>query len=179
MKILVINGSPKGKNSITLHTCLFLEKKFRKHGFSYIDVGQKIKALEKDFSPVLEVVREAGLIVFCYPVYTFLVPSQLHRFLELLKVAGIDLTGKAATQVTTSKHFYDITAHRFIEDNCADMALPFLDGLSADMDDILSEKGQKQAVDWFEFTLWKLSRSEFKQPRMFEGNGVRHLASVP
>ena len=26
--ILVMNGSPKGKNSITLHTCLFLEKKF-------------------------------------------------------------------------------------------------------------------------------------------------------
>lgn len=71
MNILVINGSPKGKNSITLHTCLFL------------------------------------------------VPSQLHRFLELLKASDIDLSGKAATQVTTSKHFYDVTAHRFIEDNCA------------------------------------------------------------
>ena len=31
--ILVINGSPKGKNSITLHTCLFLEKKFP--GYQY------------------------------------------------------------------------------------------------------------------------------------------------
>ena len=27
MNILVINGSPKGKNSITLHTALYLEKK--------------------------------------------------------------------------------------------------------------------------------------------------------
>jgi len=179
MKILVINGSPKGKNSITLHTCLFLEKKFSGHSFTYIDAGQKIKALEKDFSPALEAVRDAELIVFCYPVYTFLVPSQLHRFIELLKAAKIDLSGKAATQVTTSKHFYDITAHRFIEDNCADLGLPFLDGLSADMDDILSEKGQKQAVDWLEYTLWKLSREEFKQPRLFEGKGIRHLASVP
>ena len=31
--ILVINGSPKGKNSITLHTCLFLEKKFPGYKF--------------------------------------------------------------------------------------------------------------------------------------------------
>ena len=51
MRILIINGSPKGKNSITLHTCLFLEKNFSGHRFSYIDAGQKIKALEKAFSP--------------------------------------------------------------------------------------------------------------------------------
>lgn len=61
MKILVINGSPKGKNSITLHTCLFLEKKFSGHSFTYIDAGQKIKALEKDFSPALEAVRDEEL----------------------------------------------------------------------------------------------------------------------
>ena len=179
MNILVINGSPKGKNSITLHTALFLEKKFAGHSFSYLDAGQKIKAFEKDFSGALEAVRKADLIIFCYPVYTFLVPSQLHRFIELLKAAGLDFSGKAATQLTTSKHFYDITAHRFIEDNCADMGIPFLEGLSADMDDILSEKGQKQAVDWLEFTLWKLSRGEFKRPQTAAGEGIRHSASVP
>ena len=74
---------------------------------------------------------------FCGPaVYTFLVPYQLHRFIELMKASGKDFSSKMATQVTTSKHFYDITAHRFIEDNCADMGIRFLDGLSADMDDI-------------------------------------------
>ena len=66
MNILVINGSPKGKHSITLHTCLFLEKKFRQHTFRYLDAGTKVKALEKDFSPALEAVREADLIIFCY-----------------------------------------------------------------------------------------------------------------
>ena len=57
MNILVINGSPKGKNSITLHTCLFLEIRFPDHHFIYVDAGQKIKALEKDFSPALEALR--------------------------------------------------------------------------------------------------------------------------
>ena len=179
MNILVVNGSPKGKNSITLHTCLYLEKTFPLHRFSYLDAGQRIKALEKDFSPALEAIKQADLVVFCYPVYTFLVPCQLHRFIELMKESGLDLSEKAATQVTTSKHFYDVTAHRFIEDNCADLGLPFLDGLSADMDDLLSENGRKQAVDWLVFTLWKLERSEFKRPQVIQGEGVRHLASVP
>ena len=156
MNILVISGSPKGKDSITLHTCLFLEKRFPAHHFSYLHPGAKIKALEKDFQPAREALEAADLIIFCYPVYTFLVPSQLHRFIELMKDAGLDFSGKVATQVTTSKHFYDITAHRFIKDNCADMGLPCLDGLSADMEDILSEKGQKQAIDWLAFTLWKM-----------------------
>ena len=105
MKILVITGSPKGKDSITLHTCLYLEKQFPQHTFHYLHAGQRIKALEKDFSPALEALRAADLIVFCYPVYTFLVPYQLHRFIELMKASGEDFSGKAATQVSTSKHF--------------------------------------------------------------------------
>ena len=156
MNILVIVGSPKGKDSITLHTCLYLEKHFPELHFDYIYPGQRIKALEKDFSPALDAIRKADVLLFCYPVYTFLVPYQLHRFIELMKASGEDFSGKTATQVTTSKHFYDITAHRFIQDNCADMGLRFLDGLSADMDDILKDSGRKQARDWMNFVLWQM-----------------------
>lgn len=156
MNILVIVGSPKGKDSITLHTCLYLEKQFPELHFDYIYPGQRIKALEKDFSPALDAIRKADVLLFCYPVYTFLVPYQLHRFIELMKASGEDFSGKAATQVTTSKHFYDITAHRFVRDNCADMGLCFLDGLSADMDDILKDSGRKQARDWMNFVRWQM-----------------------
>ena len=156
MNILVIVGSPKGKDSITLHTCLYLEKQFPELHFDYIYPGQRIKALEKDFSPALDAIRKADVLLFCYPVYTFLVPYQLHRFIELMKASGEDFSGKTATQVTTSKHFFDITAHRFIRDNCADMGLCFLDGLSADMDDILKDSGRKQARDWMNFVRWQM-----------------------
>lgn len=156
MNILVIVGSPKGKDSITLHTCLYLEKQFPELHFDYLYPGQRIKALEKDFSPALDAIRKADVLLFCYPVYTFLVPYQLHRFIELMKASGEDFSGKAATQVTTSKHFYDITAHRFVRDNCADMGLCFLDGLSADMDDILKDSGRKQARDWMNFVRWQM-----------------------
>ena len=160
MNILVIVGSPKGKDSITLHTCLYLEKQFPDLHFDYIYPGQRIKALEKDFSPALDAIRKADVLLFCYPVYTFLVPYQLHRFIELMKASGEDFSGKTATQVTTSKHFYDITAHRFIRDNCADMGLCFLDGLSADMDDILKDSGRKQARDWMNFVRWQMGSGE-------------------
>ena len=182
MEILVINGSPKGPYSITLHTCLYLEKKFPQHHFSYLEPGRKIRAFEKDFSPALEALRNAELIVFCYPVYTFLVPYQLHRFIELMKASGEDFSGKAATQVSTSKHFYDITAHRFIKDNCADMGMRYVDGLSADMDDILKPLGQKQARDWFEFVMWQIAEATLPSchTEAPEGPSVSHRdLSVP
>ncbi len=160
MRILVIVGSPKGKDSITLHTCLYLEKQFPQLQFDYIYPGARIKALEKDFSPALEALRKADMLLFCYPVYTFLVPYQLHRFIELMKTSGEDFSGKWATQVSTSKHFYDITAHRFIKDNCADMGLRVMEGLSADMEDILKETGRKQAKDWMDFVLWQTGEAD-------------------
>ena len=117
MNILIINGSPKGKYSITLQTLNYLERKFSEHTFSVLNAGQTIRGIEKDFTKSREMLISADAIIFSYPVYTFVAPSQLHRFIELLKADGVDISGKYATQITTSKHFYDITAHKYIEDN--------------------------------------------------------------
>lgn len=88
-------------------------------------------------------------MLFCYPVYTFIAPYQLHRFIELVKQDGVDLSSKVASQITTSKHFYDVTAHKYIEENCFDMGLNVVRGLSADMEDLLSEQGRTQAEQYF------------------------------
>ena len=109
MRVLVLNGSPAGKDSITLQTVLYIEKYFQKTTFETLHVGQRIRSYDKDFAPAAAALRRADLILFCYPVYTFLVPSQLHRFIELIKENEIDLAGKYASQISTSKHFYDTT----------------------------------------------------------------------
>ena len=155
-KVLIVNGSPKGNNSITLQTSKYLELLFPEITFDVLNVGARIKALEKDFSPALEKLESAELIVFSYPVYTFIAPYQLHRFIELLKEKKIDLSSKYATQISTSKHFYDWTAHRYVEDNALDLGLKYVKGLSADMDDLTTKKGQKEAEEFLKNVLFQV-----------------------
>ena len=153
MNILVLNGSPAGKDSITLFTALYIQKHFPEHQYEILHVGQQIRKMEKEPALWQEPLRKADLILFCYPVYTFLAPAQLHRFVELIKESGIGLSGKYATQITTSKHFYDVTAHQYIQDNCGDLGLKYIRGLSADMEDLRSEKGRQEALSFFRFVL--------------------------
>ena len=179
MNILVLNGSPKGKYSITLQTLLYLEKRYPAHQFEVLNIGQKIKAYEKNLSPVLEAIGRADLMIFAYPVYTFIAPAQLHRFIELLKQSGASLAGKFATQVTTSKHFYDITAHRYVQDNCQDMGMKFIRGLSADMDDLLTEKGRDEAQAFLEYVLHCMAEDLYEALPQPQGTPAHKPVSVP
>lgn len=165
MKILVINGSPKGEFSITLQTVRYLEKRFPEHSFAVLHAGQRIRALEKDFSQARVMLEEAEFWLFCYPVYTFLAPSQLHRFIELMKENGLSGEGKSASQITTSKHFYDVTAHRYIEDNCRDLGLRYFKGLSADMEDLLTPKGRREAEAFWRHLCWAVKRGFAEENR--------------
>ena len=162
MNILVLNGSPKGKNSITLQTALYLEKKFPEHTLEVLHVGQKIKSLTKDFSPASETIAKADVLLFSYPVYTFIAPCQLHSFITLMKAHGVDVAGKIATQISTSKHFYDVTAHRYIQDNVQEMGMHFIRGLSADMEDLPTKKGQQEAEKWFSHFVWSVENRYFE-----------------
>jgi len=167
MNILIINGSPKGDYSTTLHTCLYIQKHNSEHNFEFLNVGSKIRSLEKDFESTRQSIEHADLLLFSYPVYTFIAPSQLHRFIELLKASGAKLEGKFATQITTSKHFYDVTAHAYIQENCQDLGLKFIKGLSADMDDLLTEKGQQDALSFFDYVKYCTAKDiyeSFPQP---------------
>lgn len=162
MKILVLNGSPKGEASVTLQSVLYLQKIFKEHTFSVLDVGQKIKAFEKDFSKAKTEIENADVLLFSYPVYTFIAPCQLHRFIELMKENAVDVSGKIATQISTSKHFYDVTAHKYIQDNCEDMGMKYIRGLSADMDDLTLKKGQKELTDFFKHFCWCVENRVFE-----------------
>ena len=163
MNILVLNGSPKGDYSITLHTCLYLQKLHPEHNFEILHVGQKIKAIERDFSQSKELIEKADVLLFSYPVYTFIATCQLHRFIELMKENNVCVKGKIATQITTSKHFYDVTAHRYIQENCDDMGINYIRGLSADMEDLTTEKGQQEAKNFFDHFIWCAENGYFEK----------------
>ena len=162
MHILVVNGSPKGEYSITLQTVRYLEILHPEHTFEVQHAGQRIRILEQDFSVMKQSLEKADLILFSYPVYTFIVPYQLQRFIELVKASGVNLQGKAASQISTSKHFYDITAHRYIQENCADFGLNYIRGLSADMEDLTTQKGQQEAEKFFQYVCWSMEHHHYE-----------------
>lgn len=164
MNILVLNASPKGKNSTTVHTALYLQALHPEHTFTVLPVGQRIRSYEKDFAPLRAELEQADLLLFSYPVYTFIAPYQLHRLIELIKADGVDLSGKFASQITTSKHFYDVTAHRWVEENCFDLGMNVVRGLSADMDDLLTERGQREARDFFDQLMFSCEHGLFVTP---------------
>ena len=95
MNILIINGSPKGDSSITLQTVNYLQKLFPDHTYDIIYAGQQIKSIEKDFLPSRKKLAKAELVIFCYPVYKYLVPlsgSLAERF-RRVDFSLIDLLG--------------------------------------------------------------------------------------
>ena len=153
MKICVINGSPKANYSVTLQTILYLEKLNKEHIFEIINIGSKIKSFEKDPYKDIEKIKNSDLIIFSYPVYTFICPSQLHKFIEIIKELNIDLKNKFVTQISTSKHFYDMTAHKYLEDNCHDLGMKVIKGLSLDMEDLQKKVGQQSIKEFFKYVI--------------------------
>ena len=157
MKICVINGSPRGQYSVTLHTSLYLEKLFPQHDFTYVDVGRRIRHTDEELAKAAEAMNAADVVLFSYPVYTFIAPSQLHFFFRQIKEKGFTFEGKYATQISTSKHFYDVTAHKYVEENCRDLGMKVIRGLSADMEDLTTEKGRQDAEQflYYDRPVWK------------------------
>jgi multimeric flavodoxin WrbA len=154
MKVTVINGSPRGEESVTLQTVLFVQGHFPDDQFTFITVGRHIRKMEGDAHELSSCIRSmagSDLVLFSYPVYTLMAPYQLHRFIELLKDSGVRFPGVMSTQITTSKHFFDVTAHAFLEENCRDLGLTPIRGLSADMEDLLSDRGRAQALDFWKY----------------------------
>lgn len=152
MRFVVINGSPKGNNSITLQSIEYLKKHNPEDEYIIFNIGQQIRRYEDAsvMDTCISAMSECDVVIFSYPVYTFSVPYQLAYFIELLKQRPSSecLTGKFTTQITTSKHFYDTTAHRFIVDNCQDLKMKVITGLAADMDDLLKKEGRTQLTDF-------------------------------
>lgn len=178
MKICVINGSPKGKYSVTLQTVLYLEKIYPQHTFEIINVGQEIKKFSSNSDEYIEKMAVADIILFSYPVYTFIAPSQLHQFIEIIKEKKVNFENKFVTQITTSKHFYDMTAHKYIEDNCHDLKMKVIKGLSLDMEDLITKEGQKSVIDFFEYVLKCYEQNIYEPSSVVIHNEIKYQSNV-
>jgi len=147
VKIVVLNGSPKGNLSVTLQYVLFIRKKFPQHELKVFNIAQefrKIEGEEKAFQEIIEAVKSADGVLWAFPLYLLLVHSNYKRFIELIRERGVEsaFKGKYTAALSTSIHFFDHTAHNYINAICDDLDMRYVGSFSADMYDLLKEKEQ-------------------------------------
>ena len=145
MKIVILNGSPKGMTSVTMQYVLFLRKKLPQHEFTILNVCQDVKKLEGDEQAFLEVqktVAESDGVLWAFPLYYMLVHGDYKRFIELVFARGARTAfeGKYAAVLTTSIHFFDHTAHEYLGGICDDLGMRYAGSYSAEMQDLLHEE---------------------------------------
>ena len=104
MNIIVLNGSPKGDNSVTLQYVNYLAKLHPQHTFQALHVAQRLRRIEQEpaaFSEVIEQVRQADAVIWSFPLYYMLVHGHYKRFIELIFERGAQdaFAGKYATAI--------------------------------------------------------------------------------
>jgi multimeric flavodoxin WrbA len=147
VKIVILNGSPKGNLSVTLQYVLFIQKKFPQHQYQFFNIAQSISKIEKDpnaFSEIIQAVRFSDAVLWAFPLYYLLVHSNYKRFIELIRERRVqnDFSGKYAASISTSIHFFDHTAHNYIRGISDDLNMKYVDSFSPEMNDILTEEGR-------------------------------------
>ncbi|SMC89911.1 NAD(P)H-dependent oxidoreductase [Sporomusa malonica] len=155
MKIVVLNGSPKGEISVTMQYVGFIQKKFPQHELKIINIAQRAKQIEnkeETFQEIIEEIKEADGILWAFPLYVFLVHSQYKRFIELIteRSAAAAFKGKPAAILTTSIHFYDHTAHNYMQGICDDLDMKFYASYSAEMRDLFKENERERLLHFFQ-----------------------------
>ena len=145
MRFCVINGSPKGAESVTMQYILYIKKKHPEHEYNIINVAQQIKKIEKDeerFNSILDQVKESDGVIWGFPLYVMLVCSQLKRFIELIfeRNAGVIFENKYTFVISTSIHFYDHTAQNYMQSICDDLNMKYVGNYPADSWDLLYPK---------------------------------------
>jgi len=153
MKITVLNGSPKGEQSVTLQSALYMQRMFPEHRLEVFHVAQRIRKLEEDsraFDEVIDSVSSSDGVLWAFPLYWLLVHSGYKRFIELVHERGAAkaFDGKYAAVLSTSINFFDHTAHVYMRGVCDDLGMRFAGSFSAEMGDLL-EEGERERLTRF------------------------------
>ncbi|MBN2510287.1 MAG: NAD(P)H-dependent oxidoreductase, partial [Spirochaetales bacterium] len=155
MTILVIGGSPKGEESVTMQYVRYLERKFPRFHFRCVYPARNILGLEQNeekWKDLMEACSQADAVLWAFPLYVFLVHAGLKRFIELLneRMGSSVLQNKYCSALSTSIHFFDHTAHDYIRDISEDLGMRFVSSHSPKMEDLFQKDGQTQLERFFQ-----------------------------
>jgi len=172
MKIIVLNGSPKGENSITLKYIAYIRKHFPQHEFKIIHVSRRIKKIESDleaFQEIIKEVRSADGVLWSFGLWVLCVPAQYMRFIELVSERGVEdaFENKYTAVITTSIHFYDHAAHNYMRAVCEDLGMRYVDSISLDIIDMMNEE-RRQEMKIFSEGFFKSIREQAATSKLFK-----------
>ncbi len=145
MKFTILNGSPKGAESVTMQYVLYVKKKHPEHEYSIINIAQTIKKIENDnnrFEDIIKQIKESDGVIWGFPLYVMLICSQYKRFIELVFERNVETVfeNKYTIVLSTSIHFYDHTAQNYMQSICDDLKMKYVGNYSADSWDLLYPK---------------------------------------
>jgi multimeric flavodoxin WrbA len=171
MKIVVLNGSPKGRNSVTMQYLLYIKKKYPQHEVNLLKISSRIKKYEKkeeEFNKILDEIDQADIIIWGTPVYVMLVPYQLKRFIELIEERGkIDIfRNKYTAIITTSIRFYDSMAINYLHGIIDDWNMKFAGFFSADSYDLLHTKERTRLLKFFDYICY-VFENKIETPKQY------------
>ncbi|SKC89250.1 NAD(P)H-dependent oxidoreductase [Maledivibacter halophilus] len=151
MKIIVLNGSPKGDISVTMQYINYIQKKFKQHELKIINISQRINQIEKDkeaFESIISDVKSGDGVIWAFPLYVFTVHSNYQRFIELIFERDVEdaFQGKYTSVLATSIHFFDHTAINYINSICNDLNMNYVDYFSLHMYDLEKEDIRKNLL---------------------------------
>jgi multimeric flavodoxin WrbA len=173
MKIVILNGSPKGEPSVTMQYVKFIQKHYPRHEYRFHNISSRINRIEKNddlFNEIIADIESCDSIIWSTPVYTLFVPAQYMRFIELIHERNVAqaFKNKSTIVMTTSIHFYDHTAHRYMHAVCDDLEMNYIGYFSAEMDDLRKSRGRetllKFAKHYFESSEKKFHLQKRYQP---------------
>ena len=97
---------------------------------------------EKLFEKIVDDINNADGVLWAFPLYVLLVPSQYKRFIELIWERGAQAAfkDKYTAALSTSINFYDNIAHNYMHAVCDDLDMRFVESFSAEMDDIFMDE---------------------------------------
>ena len=153
LRILVVNGSPKGDYSLTLQHSLYMLGQEPSVEWTVLQAGEALSPIDYDESwlaGAIDDIERADAIVWSTPVYTMLVPWQLIRLFRLIEEAGRSdaFRGKYATSMMTCFHYYDHLAEAWLRATCEDLGMAYMEGRTADNMDML-RKDHRASMRFF------------------------------
>jgi multimeric flavodoxin WrbA len=145
MKLVILNGSPKGEMSVTMQYVRYLRREFPEHEYAEHHVCQRIRLLEKRSAALEEIaadVEGADGVIWAFPLYIMLVHGGYMRFIELIFERGLarSFAGTYAATLSTSIHFFDHTAHQYMREVIEDLGMLLVGSHSAAMHDLLDRQ---------------------------------------